>query len=434
MRRALLILGGLLVVLVVAVVVVYVAFTGPGDIPPASRDLANLSPDEHARLVRAGEYVAQTGDCVACHKSPDGLSLAGGLPMETPFGTLYGTNITPAQEHGIAAYSADDLYRVMAYGIAPGGRHLYPAMPYTSYHAISRGDVDALWVWLMTQEPVERPNRPAELAFPFNLRPALAFWNLLYRPDQPEGQPVQGLTEMADTGDPISRGRYLVEVLGHCSECHTPRNFAYARKRDEHLQGMVIENALAPDITPEGLARRGWNAPDLEQFLATGLSPQGVMTFRMFPVLSHSTKYMTPPDIEAVAAYLTQDAPEPSPPAPRPETIADNPEGHRLYLGLCAGCHGADGEGQPYGSVPMRTNTTPMFGDPLNLVRIIREGIPARHLSGYQRMQAMPPFADRLNAEELTALVNYLGQRWGGHDQALSADKVTETPGGVAER
>lgn len=426
MRRALLILAAVLAFVVVAAVIVYVAFTGPGQIPPASRDLANLTAEERARMARDGEYVARTGDCVACHTSPDGLSLAGGTPMETPFGTIYGSNITPSRDHGIAGYSADDLYRVMVYGIAPGGRHLYPAMPYTSYHAISRADNDALWVWLMTQDPVDRPNRPAELMFPFNLRPLLAFWNLVYRPDPPD-RPVRGITDPQD--DPQARGRYLVDVLGHCGECHTPRNPAYARKADAHLQGNVIEGALAPDITPAGLARRGWSADDLERFLATGLSAQGVMTFRMFPVLSHSTKYMTPEDIAAVAAHLTHDAPAPHAPHPRPEAIADNEPGHRLYLGLCAGCHGPDGEGKPFGSVPLHGNTSAMFDNPLNLVRIIREGIPARHLTGYQRMQEMPAFADRLSDAELTALVNYLRQRWGGHEQALPVEAVADPQG-----
>src|SRR5690606_6259765 len=210
---------------------------------------------------------------------------------------------------------------------------------------------------------------------------------------------------------------------------HTPRNLAYARKADAHLEGTVIEDALAPDITPAGLAQRGWNADDLEQFLGQGLSPQGVMTFRMFPVLSHSTKYMTSEDIAAVAAYLMQGAPAPAAPEPRPEAIAQIAEGHNLFLGLCAGCHGADGEGQPYGSVPLRSNTSAMFDNPLNLVRVIREGIPARHLTGYQRMQEMPAFDHTLNDTELTTLVNYLRQRWGGHEQTLSLEAVTDTPG-----
>ncbi|WP_226781667.1 c-type cytochrome [Oceaniglobus trochenteri] len=428
MKRVALILAGLLALVVILAGVVYVAFTGPGDIPPASRDLANLSREDRAQMEEAGEYVARAGDCVACHKSPDGLALAGGTAMETPVGSIFGSNITPSRDHGIADYSADDLYRAMVYGITPDGGHLYPAMPYTSYHAISRADSDALWVWLMAQDPIERPNRPAELIFPFNLRPLVAFWNLIFRSDPPD-QPVAGLTG-ADTGnDPVARGRYLVEVLGHCGECHTPRNLAYARKPDAHLQGTVIEDALAPDITPGALARRGWNAADLEDFLAEGLSPQGVMTFRMFPVLSHSTKYLSPEDVSAVAAYLTEGAPAPAPPAPNDGALTDNAPGHALYLGLCAGCHGAEGQGQPFGSVPLRGNTSAMFDDPLNLVRIIREGIPARHLTGYQRMQEMPAFADRLNDDELAALVNYLRQRWGGHDRALSEEDVAGASG-----
>ncbi|PVA11007.1 hypothetical protein DC366_04290 [Pelagivirga sediminicola] len=212
----------------------------------------------------------------------------------------------------------------------------------------------------MAQNPVERQNRATELICPFNLRPLLASWN-----------------------------------LGHCSESHTPRNLAYARKVDAHLQGNVIEDALAHDITPAGLAQRVWNADGLEQFLGRGLSPQGVMTFMTFRVLSHSTKYMTPEDIAAVSADLTQGAPAPTPPEPRTGAIAQNADGHNLYLCLCAGCHVADGEGQLYGSVSMRSNTSAMFDNPLDLVG------------------------------ELMALVNYLRQRWGDHKQALPVEAVT---------
>lgn len=425
MRRVLLIFGILTVVLIAAATFIYVAFTGAGDIPPASRDLVTLSSKERSEIQKTGEYVARAGDCVACHKSPDGLSLAGGTPMETPFGTIYGSNITPSREHGIADYSADDLYRAMVYGITPDGTHLYPAMPYTSYHATTRADIDALWVWLMAQKPVERKNRPAELMFPFNLRPMLAFWNLIYRPDPPEHQ-VKGLTASTPEAGSLSRGRYLVEVLGHCSECHTPRNLAYARKDDAHLQGTVIEGALAPDIIPSGLSQRGWTEDDLARFLGSGLSPQGVMTFRMFPVLSHSTKYMTPEDIAAVSAYLIDGAPRREAPAESLQAISQNPQGHRWYLGLCSGCHGNDGQGRPFGSIPLNGNTSAMFNNPLNLVRIIREGIPARHLTGYQRMQEMPAFENTLNDDELTALTNYLRERWGGHDIPLTTQQVTE--------
>ena len=404
------ILAGLALVGVIAVAVIYFGFSGAGPVPPPSRDLATLDDADKAEMIALGEYVAKAGDCAACHESEDVIALAGGTPMETPMGTIYGTNITPHDTHGIGGYTSDDLYRVMVYGIAPGGRRLYPAMPYTSYHAVSRADVDALYLYLMSRPPVAKPNRDHDLAFPFNLRPLVAFWNALYRPDPPE-DPGPGLSGGdALTGE--ARGDYLVNVLGHCGECHTPRNLAYA-KTDEHLAGMVIEEALAPDITPAGLASRGWTPEDLGQFLSTGLSPQGVMTFRMFPVLSHSTKYLPERDIEAVAAYLTTGMPETAAPRSDPAAKDAHTDGHRLYVGLCAGCHGTEGQGQPFGSVPMAGNTTLMLEDPLNLHRVIREGIPARRLSGHLRMQEMPAFDHRLSDVELQALSDYLRARWG---------------------
>lgn len=405
------ILAALALLGVVTTLVVYFGLSGAGPVPAASRDLDALTEEERAEMIALGEYVAKAGDCAACHESEDGLALAGGTPMETPMGTIYGTNITPSTEHGIGHYSADDLYRVMVYGVAPFGRRLYPAMPYTSYHAMARDDVDALYLYLMAQEPIDKPDRPHDLAFPFNLRPLMAFWNVLFRPDPPENEPLGLAAGEALEGH--ARGAYLVEVLGHCGECHTPRNLAYA-KTDAHLSGAVIEDSLAPDITPGGLASRGWTPEDLSQFMARGLSPQGVMTFRMFPVLSHSTKYLPERDIAAITGYLTRNMPEPSAPGPDPQAAGRHPEGHRLYMGLCAGCHGADGLGQPYGSVPMVGNTTMMLDDPLNLHRVILEGIPARQLTGHLRMQEMPGFAGRLSEAELRSLSDYLRARFGG--------------------
>ncbi|MEQ8291199.1 MAG: c-type cytochrome [Roseovarius sp.] len=410
MRTLLRILAGLVLLGLVTGLVIFFGFTGAGPVPPASRDLEALDEEAEAEMYALGEYVAKAGDCAACHESEDGLSFAGGTPMETPMGTVYGTNITPSETNGIGNYTADDMYRAMVYGIAPGERRLYPAMPYTSYHAVSRADIDALYVYLMAQDPVEKPNRPAEMVFPFNLRPLIAFWNLIYRPDPPE-DPGPGLSGGEDLAED-RRGPYLVDVLGHCGECHTPRNLAFA-KTDDHLGGTVIEGAVAPDITPQGLARRGWTRENLGQFLSTGLSPQGVMTFRMFPVLSHSTKYLPARDIEAVATYLAEDMPDPASPPSEPAAVDAHPEGHGLYMGLCAGCHGSEGEGQPFGSVAMVGNTTLMLDNPLNLQRVIREGIPARSLSGHLRMQEMPAFEATLEDSELEALTEYLRDRWG---------------------
>lgn len=416
-------LASLVAVLVGAALFVYVVFTGAGTIPPATVDVASLEGDARAELVEKGRYVARAADCSACHMSQDGVALSGGLPMETPFGTLYGTNITPSDTHGIGGWSADDLYRAMVYGINPDGSHLYPAMPYTSYHHMTRGDVDALYAYLMAQRAVDKPDRKPDLAFPFNIRPAIAFWNLLYRPGD------RDLPQVAEKSETWHRGRYLVDVTGHCGECHTPRNIAFVRT-DEHLKGEILEGALAPDISPAGLVRRGWTGEDLDSFLKVGLAPQGTMTFRMYPVLNHSTKYLNDDDIEAVATYLMDgtDQVDVTPVEPAPADGLD--EGRRLYVGLCAGCHGPDGEGQPHASVPLDTNTTAMLENPINLVKIIRDGVPERSLAGDERMQEMPAFGDRLSGEEMAALVNYLRMRWGDLPGDVDAERVAE----VAER
>ena len=178
-------------------------------VPPATVDFAKLSPQEFDVLYKRGEQVFRAGDCAACHSSPTtGAELAGGVPMVTPMGTLYGTNISPSKEHGIGNWSADDLYRAVATGIAPGRKILYPAMPYASYHQITRGDVDALWVWLMKQPAVEVANQASGMHFPFNIRPAVAAWNVLNRPAAKEFDP---------SIDELARGKYLVDVLGHCA-------------------------------------------------------------------------------------------------------------------------------------------------------------------------------------------------------------------------
>lgn len=412
MIRLLRILGLLALGGIVMVGVLFWIGRGSGDIPPASVDLTKLDAGQRQQMLERGEWVARASDCAACHTDPAGGSdLAGGLPMETPMGSIFGTNITPSKDYGIGGWSADDLYRAVAWGVAPGARNLYPAMPYTSYHRIKRADSDALWVWLMDQRPVKKPNRSNDLIFPFNIRPAVALWNALFRP---AAEPFQ----LAD--NPAQKGEYLVDVLGHCGECHTPRNLAYSLT-DDHLAGAVIEGAYAPDLRPDALARRGWTQDDMVKFLHRGLSPQGVMTFRMFPVLSHSTSHLSADDLTAITAYLTAGHKMTGPQVDRP-TDPLSPEGQMLYTGLCAGCHGDDGEGQPNSSVRLDVNTTAMYANPLNLIRVISEGIPERDLAQGERMQAMPAFGGMLSDQQVAELANYLRQRWGGRPGDVTAE------------
>ncbi|MDR2297486.1 MAG: cytochrome c [Comamonas sp.] len=396
----------------------YLYGSASGDVPPATVDFAKLGPQEFDTLYKRGEQVFRGGDCAACHSSPQtGAELAGGVPMVTPMGTLYGTNISPSKEHGIGNWTADDLYRAVAAGMAPGRKNLYPAMPYASYHQITRADVDALWVWLMKQPAVEVANKPSEMSFPFNIRPAVAMWNVLNRP---------AAKEFDISMDELVRGKYLVDVLGHCAECHSPRTKAtFAMDGSHYLEGNTIEGSYAPALTPDALSERGWTKDDLVKFFRTGVSPQGVMTFRMSSVLEHSTSRMPEADVRAMAAYLTQNREMPGPKVKAAEGQT-SVKGENLYLGLCAGCHGAQGQGQPHSSVPMSTNTTAMFPTPINLIRVIREGVHERDLAQGERMQTMPAYADKLSNEEMADLVNYMRQTWGGRPGDVSAAQVAE--------
>ena len=414
-------LKGIGIVVLAGVVVVggmYLYGSSSGTVPPATVDFAKLSGAEYDAFYKKGEQVFRAGDCAACHSSPQtGAELAGGLPMVTPMGTIYGTNISPSKAHGIGNWSADDLYRAMAAGMAPGRKNLYPAMPYASYHQVTRADVDALWVWLMKQPALEVPNQPNQMAFPFNIRPAVAMWNVLHRPSAKPFDPSL---------DEMGRGKYLVDVLGHCAECHSPRTkLTFAMDKSRYLEGNVIEGAYAPALTPDALRARGWNKDDLVKFLRTGVSQQGVMTFGMAAVLDHSTAHMPEADLKAMAAYLTQNQEMPAL-KPKPAEAQTNVKGADLYVGLCAGCHGVQGAGQPHSSVPINTNTTAMFPTPLNLIRVIREGVAERDLAHGERMQAMPGFADKLSNAEMAELVNYMRQTWGGQPGDVTAASVAD--------
>lgn len=423
MVRVLRILAAVVFLGLVAAVFLFWLGHGAGKIPPASVDFARLDDTQRQALVDRGARVARAGDCVACHLDPSGASeLGGGYPMMTPVGTIYGTNITPSRDHGIGTWSADDLYRAIAWGVAPGNRNLYPAMPYASYHQISREDSDALYAWLMAQPPVETPDRTPDLMFPFNLRPAVSFWNALFRPTARPYAPVAGAATY--TVD----GHYLVNVLGHCGECHTPRNLAFAMTGD-HLAGFTLEGAYAPDLRPQTLAAKGWTDGDLKAFLGQGLSALGVPTLTMYPVLRHSTRHLAPEELAVISAYLMQGAAGQGP-GPRPRQVDPPAAGRTLYLGLCAGCHGAQGEGQPASSVRLDSNTTAMFADPINLVRVIDQGIVERPLAEGLRMQKMPAYRDWLTDAQMADLVNYMRQQWGGHTETLTAADIA----GIKER
>ena len=374
--------------------------------------------EDKDKLIERGKYLAAVADCAACHQSPDGAPYAGGLPIETPFGTVYGTNITPDKELGIGSYTSADFYHAVADGIRADGQRLYPAMPFSSYHAIRQEDSDAIYAYLMTQQPVHRKNPQTALPFPFNQRWALAYWGV-----------VNGKIKLP--GDPArAQGAYLTDVLGHCQECHTPRNPIGGLKLAQAYQGGNLGKITAPGLTPVALAARGWTAQDLRTFLKTGMAPQGTMTLEMYPVLLHSSQYMTDADIAAIQNYLTGDKlPEAGKRAEVPIDAAVRQSGRDAYISVCAGCHGLNGEGKPHIAPSMNSNTTAQLADPRNLLRVILDGLPEQKLANGEVMQAMPGFRDMLSKEQIADLINYMRAEWGGQPADITIKDI-ETAGG----
>jgi len=371
-----------------------------------------------ADQIALGKYLTVAADCAACHTAKGGAPMAGGVPLDSPFGKFYGTNITRDPEHGIGRWSADDFYKALHDGTAPGGHQLYPAMPYTSYRSMPRQDVDAIYAYLMQLPAAKVPNKPAELGFPYNMRFGVFFWKLLFLkdelPDASQGQSASW-----------QRGRYLANGLGHCAECHTPRAAFGRLDADRPLQGGLLGRFLAPDISPTGLAARGWSEVDLLTFMRTGIAPQGSAFDEMHTVVALSTQHLTEPDAKALVRYMTGDTPA-APQAPRPDASADQKlgPGRQLYLNVCAGCHGREGEGRTSVAVAMAGNSTLRLADPRNLLVSVLDGLPAQAFPGLERMQEMPGFAADLSDAQVAELANYLRVRFGGQPGNVAAPAV----------
>jgi mono/diheme cytochrome c family protein len=364
-----------------------------------------------AEVVARGRYLAEAADCAACHSAPGGAPFAGGLPMQTGFGTIYATNITPDPDDGLGRWSAEDFWRALHDGVRRDGQQLYPAMPYTSYRGMRRADADAIYAYIMQLRPMKVANRRTELKFPFNIRLGMLGWNLLFLHNS--------LPAVSAGSSPAwQRGRYLVNVLGHCGECHTPRGIVGEMELSRSLTGFALGRVAAPDITPAGLASRGWTAAGLRAYLGRGLARQGSAFSDMHPVIMLSTRNLTAEDLAAVATYLLGD--NPPPPAPQPavdpaeSAAAANGAGRMSYVALCAGCHGLDGDGVPNTVVSMRANSTLRLVDPRNLIVAMLDGIGAENFPHRASMQAMPGFSDKLSDAEAAALANYLRVTWGG--------------------
>lgn len=258
---------------------------------------------------KRGEYLSKAAGCLGCHteatdKAPP---YAGGRALATPFGTFYGPNITPHAQAGIGRWSEQDFVRAMREGRRPDGAHYFPAFPYPSFTLMTNDDLRDLWTYLRTLPANDRKSRPHDLRFPFNWRWLVWGWKLLFFDPGPFA-PDPGRTAV------VNRGSYLVNALGHCGECHTPRNFFGAKKKDRHLGGAKLaEGSGAPNLTPTRLQKRG--DAEVKEFLLSAMTPDGdVAAESMAEVVRNTTSQLTPQDLDAMIAYLRALPPLPDEP------------------------------------------------------------------------------------------------------------------------
>ena len=382
-----------------------------------------------AATIARGRQLAALGDCAVCHTELHGTVNAGGRPLDTPFGTIYSTNITPDVETGIGAWSYPAFERAMREGIHRDGSQLYPAFPYTHFAKATDADLQALYAFLMAQAPVHADTPKTALAFPFNWRPLMAGWNALFH----QGGPFEAdATKTAAW----NRGAYLVESLGHCSACHSPRNALGAEKANAYLAGGFAEGWEAPPLTSLSQAPIPWSEDELFAYLRSGESQfHGVAAGPMAPVVKELAA-LPDEDIRAMAVYLASfnenaiGQPEQDALAARLESLTGtravtaSAVGARLYEGACAVCHQVGGP-PLFGSRPsLALNSNLHAAVPDNLIQVILHGIaePVSSDLGY-----MPGFKDSMTDDQLAELVSYLRQQfapdkpaWTGVPAAIS--------------
>jgi mono/diheme cytochrome c family protein len=387
-----------------------------------------------AGLVKRGRDLAAIGNCASCHTVRGGQDFAGGLPVPTPFGTIYSSNITPDAETGIGRWPEAAFRRAMRAGVDRSGQHLYPTFPYDHFTNVSDEDDRALYAYLMTRQPVHATAPPNQLPFPLDQRVIIAGWKLLflhrgsYQPD-----PARGAE--------WNRGAYLVEGLAHCGACHTPRNALGAERASAAFAGGDVDNWLAYAINARSPAPVPWTADALFAYLRNGWHPDhGVARGPMAEVVSNLSS-ISDSDIHAIATYMASVFGAPSPERQRrgeevlaqvqspPQPEKTDAAGEAIYAGACATCHEIN-RPLPYGGVNLALSTAISAPDARNATNIVLSGV--RPIEG-ERSPIMPGFADSMSDAQIATLLNYLrarfskGPAWTGVEKTIEDARRTQT-------
>jgi len=413
-----------------AAAVLGVAGIAVSQMPPPEQPIAATTPTEllakriddatpDADQVRRGQYLVAAGDCMSCHLREGGEPFAGGLALKTPFGVIYSSNITPDPQTGIGAWTGEQFYHAMHDGKGVHGENLYPAFPYPWFRRASRADDDAIFAYLKTTPAVKYTPPQNQLPFPLSIRSMVGAWNLLFfdthdfRTDP--GQSAEW-----------NRGAYLVNGLGHCGGCHTPKNTFGGDKSRQDLYGGDLDNWVAPDLTSNtrtGLGR--WNIEDITEFLRTGRNAHAAAGGAMADVITYSTSLMNDDDRRAIATYLKGEAASPDSTTSPPDAGAMQ-RGAEIYSDACASCHLENGVGQPRLFPPLGHDAVLQQADPTGLEHLILAGVRVGTSPSRPSPLTMPSFAWKLTDQEIADVSTFIRNSWGNRAAPISATAVGE--------
>ncbi|WP_350431103.1 cytochrome c [Shewanella sp. H8] len=397
----------------------------------------SMAQDLQQDLIKKGEYLSNAGDCVACHTSENGEKFAGGRAVDSPFGPIYSTNITPSKTAGIGNYTYEEFEQSLRHGIRADGAFLYPAMPYPSYQKITDEDTKAMYAYFMHGvKAVDVEAIETSLSFPFNQRWGIRFWDWVATDDGAfVADPKQS--------EEHNRGAYLVQGLGHCGSCHTPRGIIYQEKSYDHanksfLSGADIGIWHAPSLRAGNNTNlEHWSVQDLMDYFSTGRNYYSAVAGEMTDVIQYSLSHLTKDDLHAMAIYLKSQSGQKS--AKSEDTSApgnttkllnsakvDINSGARLYLDNCNACHFTDGAGAPHVFPQLDDNSLVNAENPDGLIHIILAGARLPSTTNAPEAIEMPGFGWRLNDKEVATLATFVRQSWRNNATKVDADEVKE--------
>lgn len=387
-------------------------------------------------LIKKGSYLAILGDCAACHSKPGSAMYAGGEAIESPIGAMYPPNITPDKQNGIGDYSLDDFARAVRSGIRKDGVTLYPAMPYPSYSRLSDEDIVALYAYFQHGvKPDETASKATEIVWPLSIRWPVAIWRKVYAPD------ARAFDASRYQDEKLARGAYLVEGLGHCGTCHTPRAITLQEKGlDDSVPtyltgGQIIDGWFTPGLHNDVEGLKNWSVDEIVETLRFGRNAKAVVIGKpMNDVVMYSSSLWTDDDLLAVATYLkslpaTDDVATVMNTSANTGALSERTDVAFLYQTSCASCHGIRGEGKSHLFPALAGNNTVLAADPQSLIRLVLQGYTVPVIDNSLVPMRMPAFQKRLSDQQIADILTYSRQSWGNQASAVTAEQVKKIRG-----